>query len=124
MVHRPPDSRLLTNLIHHEKDYIKHLFALFPLSHAALTSLSAYAIASPSSGSHQSSVSPSQTLTALVEVLASSDDALHRYTQAVERWREELAGLKDLEEDVGAVLRDREILQVVFRFVSSMLLIH
>jgi hypothetical protein len=101
MVHRAPDSRLLTNLIAHEKEYAKHLAALFPLSHAALASLSAYAAASPA-----------QPTAALVDILASADDALQRYTHAVDAWREQLAALKQLEDDLAAVLRDRDILCV------------
>ena len=101
MVHRAPDSRLLTNLIHHEKEYAKHLAALFPLSHAALASLSAYAAASPA-----------QSIATLVDVLASADDALQRYAHAIDAWREQLVALKDLEDDLAAVLRDRDILCV------------
>lgn len=107
MVHRAPDSRLLTNLIAHEKEYAKHLASLFPLSHSALASLSAYAAASPF---HPSS--PAQSIAAVVDVLASADDALQRYNQAVETWREQLVSLKDLEDDLTAVLRDRDILCV------------
>ncbi|EIW78793.1 hypothetical protein CONPUDRAFT_126577, partial [Coniophora puteana RWD-64-598 SS2] len=102
MVHRPADSRLLANLITNEKDYSKHLHALFPLSHTALASLSAYASASPSS--------PAHALTSLVDILAGVDDAFQRYTSAVDKWREELTALKALEDEVGDVLRDREIL--------------
>ena len=101
MVHRAPDSRLLTNLIHHEKEYTKHLAALFPLSHAALASLSAYAAASPA-----------QSIATLVDILAGADDALQRYTHAVDAWREQLVALKNLEDDLAAVLRDRDILCV------------
>ncbi|KAG8220344.1 hypothetical protein J3R82DRAFT_3438 [Butyriboletus roseoflavus] len=105
MVHRAPDSRLLTNLIAHEKEYTKHLASLFPLSHSALASLSAYAAASPFQPA-----SPAQSIATVVDVLASADDALQRYNQAVETWREQLASLKDLEDDLTAVLRDRDIL--------------
>ncbi|KAF8838535.1 hypothetical protein BDN67DRAFT_75841 [Paxillus ammoniavirescens] len=121
MVHRAPDSRLLSNLIAHEKEYTKHLAALFPVSHAALASLSAYAAASPSAnpshssdsfGTHGSSAaaSPAQKVAAIVDILAGADDALQRYNQAVETWREQLVSLKELEDDLNAVLRDREIL--------------
>ena len=103
MVHRPPDSRLLTNLIDHEKDYAKHFASLFPLSHAALASLSAYAAAAPPT---------SQSIAAVVDILAGADDALQRYTQAIDTWREQLVALKDLEDDLAAVLRDRDILCV------------
>jgi len=62
VVHRAPNSRLLTNLTTHEKEY---LVALFPLSHAALASLCAYAAASSA-----------QSIATLVDILASADDAL------------------------------------------------
>ncbi|KAI6115747.1 hypothetical protein EV401DRAFT_2210762 [Pisolithus croceorrhizus] len=111
VVHRPPDSRLLTNLIAHEKEYTKHFVSLFPLSHAALASLSAYSAASPSENPYSSnSGSPAQVLGAIVDVLAGADDALQRYLHAVEKWREQLVSLKELEDDVGSILRDREIL--------------
>ncbi|KAF9236133.1 hypothetical protein BU15DRAFT_25337, partial [Melanogaster broomeanus] len=113
MVHRAPDSRLLNNLIAHEKEYTKHFAALFPISHTALASLSAYAAASPSTNPYHSSeaaTSPAQAVAAIVDVLAAADDALQKYNQAVEAWREQLVSLKELEDDVNAVLRDREIL--------------
>ncbi|KAF9222111.1 hypothetical protein BS17DRAFT_756261 [Gyrodon lividus] len=121
MVHRAPDSRLLSNLIVHEKEYTKHLAALFPISHTALASLSAYASASPSTNPYHLSnsfgvpgssaaASPAQTVAAIVDVLAGADDALQSYNQAVETWREQLVSLKQLEDDLNAVLRDREIL--------------
>ncbi|KAL4072111.1 hypothetical protein J3A83DRAFT_2974547 [Scleroderma citrinum] len=111
MVHRPPDARLLNNLITHEKEYTKHFVALFSLSHTSLASLSAYGSASPSENPYSTiSGSPAQVLAAIVDVLAGADDALQRYLQAVEKWREQLVSLKELEEDVGAILHDREIL--------------
>ncbi|KIN93072.1 hypothetical protein M404DRAFT_36428 [Pisolithus tinctorius Marx 270] len=112
VVHRPPDSRLLSNLIAHEKEYTKHFTSLFPLSHAALASLSAYSAASPSENPYSSTAAGSlaQVLAAIVDVLAGADDALQRYLHVVEKWREQLVLLKELEDDVGAILRDREIL--------------
>ncbi|KAI9463128.1 hypothetical protein HD554DRAFT_1415348 [Boletus coccyginus] len=99
MVHRAPDSRLLTNLITHEKEYARHFAALFPLSHAALSSLSAYAAASPA-----------HPIPPVIDVLASADDALQRYAHALDTWRDQLVALKGLEDDLAAVLRDRDIL--------------
>ncbi|KAG1717720.1 uncharacterized protein EDB91DRAFT_1212236 [Suillus paluster] len=111
MVHRLPDSRLLSNLIAYEKEYTKHLSALFPISHAALASLSAFAAASPSAKPFSnSSVSLAQTIGAIVDILAGADDALQLYNQAVENWRDQLGHLIQLEEDIAAILRDREIL--------------
>ncbi|KIK19948.1 hypothetical protein PISMIDRAFT_106609 [Pisolithus microcarpus 441] len=111
VVHRPPDSRLLTNLIAHEKEYTKPFVSLFPLSHAALASLSAYSAASPSENPYSSDAgSAAQVLAAIVDVLAGADDALQRYLHVAEKWREQLASLKELEDDIGSILRDREIL--------------
>ena len=111
MVHRPVDARLLNNLIAHEKDYTKHFAALFPLSHTALASLSAYGAASPSANPYSTtSDSPAQVVAAIIDVLAGAEDALQRHLQAVEKWREQLASLKELEEDIGAIIHDREIL--------------
>lgn len=109
MVHRPPDSRLLSNLIAHEKEYTKHLSALFPISHAALASLSAFAAASPAA-TPSSSVSLAQTIGTIVDIFSGADDALQLYNQAVENWRDQLGQLIKLEEDIAAILRDREIL--------------
>jgi hypothetical protein len=114
MVHRPPDSRLLSNLIAHEKEYSKHLSALFPISHATLASLSAFAAASPSTTPLPNpSISLAQTIATIVDILAGADDALQRYNQALENWRNQLGHLIKLEEDIAAILRDREILCVL-----------
>lgn len=105
MVHRPADSRLLTNLLTHEKDYSKHLLALLDYSHASLASFSAYASAS--------SPPSSNAILAVAGSFAGADEALRRYGSSVEVWRDHLKDLKDLEEDIGNVMRDREILWVV-----------
>lgn len=110
MVHRPTDSRLLQNLISHEKDYTKQLAALSSASQLSLSSFSAYASAS--------SPSISRTLIAVAGSLAGADDALRRYGEAVEVWREHLVRLKELEDDVGNIMRDREILCVLEIFYS------
>ncbi|KAF9467483.1 hypothetical protein BDZ94DRAFT_1155604 [Collybia nuda] len=102
MVHRPSDSRLLTNLLNQEKDYTKHLTALLDASPASLASFSAYASASSPPASH--------VILAVARSLAGADDALRRYATAVEDWRAQLKGLRDLEDEVANVMRDREIL--------------
>ncbi|KAI1793626.1 hypothetical protein LXA43DRAFT_197720 [Ganoderma leucocontextum] len=102
MVHRPADSRLLTNLLNHEKDYSKHLSILLDYSHASLASFSAYASAS--------SPPTSQVIIAVAGVLAGADDALRNYAAAVQRWQEQLKALKTMEDGVGNIMRDREIL--------------
>jgi hypothetical protein len=102
MVHRPADSRLLTNLLNAEKEYSKHLDALLDASHVSLTSLSAYAASSPPPVSH--------IILAVAASQASADDALRRYALAINEWRDHLSALKDLEDEVGIIMRDREIL--------------
>ncbi|KAI6018248.1 hypothetical protein BKA83DRAFT_4496616 [Pisolithus microcarpus] len=54
--------------------------------------------------------SPSQVLAAIVDVFAGADDALQQYLHVVEKWREQLVSLKELEDDIGLILCDREIL--------------
>ena len=102
MVHRPADSRLLTNLLNHEKDYSKHLSILLDYSHASLASFSAYASAS--------SPPTSQVIIAVAGALTGADDALRSYAAAVQRWQDQLKALKTMEDDVGNIIRDREIL--------------
>ncbi|KAG2045927.1 hypothetical protein BDR06DRAFT_900004 [Suillus hirtellus] len=110
-VHRPPDSRSLPNLIVYEKEYTKHLSALFPISHATLASLSAFAAASPSA-IPSSSVSLAQTISTIVDIFSGADDAIQLYNQAVENWHDQLGQLIKLEEDIAAILCDKEILLV------------
>ncbi|KAL6306529.1 hypothetical protein BKA93DRAFT_773426 [Sparassis latifolia] len=102
MVHRPADSRLLTNLLSHEKDYSKHLSILLDYSQASLASFSAYASASAPPAS--------QVVLAVAGALANADDALRKYAASLERWQAQLKALKDLEDEVGNIMRDREIL--------------
>jgi len=106
MVHRPTDSRLLVNLLAHEKEYSKHLLVLLDSSHSSIASLSAYAAASPPP--------MSQLILAIVGSLVNADNALQRYAASVNDWRHHLKSLKDLEEEVGNIVRDREILCVLF----------
>lgn len=108
MVHRAADSRLLSNLLQHEKDYTKQLLSLLDTSNASLTSLAAYAAASPQS------LSP--VIMAVAGSLAAADDALRRYAHSVELWRETMTRLKDMEDQVGNVIRDREILYALCRW--------
>lgn len=105
MVHRPSDSRLLTNLLNAEKEYSKHLLSLLDYSHSSLSSFSAYAAAS--------SPPASNAIIAVAGTLSGADDALRRYAASVDVWRERLRELKDMEDDVGTIMRDREILYVL-----------
>ncbi|KAF8633108.1 hypothetical protein AX15_001491 [Amanita polypyramis BW_CC] len=102
MVHRPPDSRLLTNLLLQDKEYSKQLYALLDAASASASSLSAYAAASAPPTSH--------IILKVSGSLASADDAFRRYASSVDEWREQLKGLKTLEDEVTNILRDREIL--------------
>ncbi|KAG2116265.1 hypothetical protein DEU56DRAFT_932354 [Suillus clintonianus] len=67
----------------------KHLSALFPISPAALASLSAFAVASPSA-IPSSSVSFAQTIGTIVDILTGVDDALQLYNRAVKNWHDQL----------------------------------
>lgn len=102
MVHRPADSRLLTNLLSNEKDYSKHLSHLLEHSRVSLASFSAYASAS--------SPPLSQLIIAVAGILSGADDALRKYALSLEGWQDHLKALKDLEDEVGNIMRDREIL--------------
>ncbi|KAG6893415.1 hypothetical protein C0992_010068, partial [Termitomyces sp. T32_za158] len=81
-MHRPADSRLLSNLVTHEKDYAKALKTLQSPSHA----LSAYAAA----------CAPPLSNALLSAALGGAGEAL--------------ATIKELKDDLSVVVRDREIL--------------
>lgn len=102
MVHRPADSRLLTNLLSNEKEYSKQLVAFLDVSHAARASFAAYASASPPPVSH--------VILSVANSFAGADDGLRRYAASVDEWREHLKGLKSLEDQIANIMRDREIL--------------
>ncbi|KAF5319482.1 hypothetical protein D9619_008759 [Psilocybe cf. subviscida] len=96
------DSRLLTNLIQQEKEYSKQVNHLLDSSCATLAALAAYAASSPPPVSH--------VIMELTGTLGASDAALKRYALGVDEWRETMRTLKDAEEEVGNIMRDREIL--------------
>ncbi|KIK68462.1 hypothetical protein GYMLUDRAFT_153511 [Collybiopsis luxurians FD-317 M1] len=102
MVHRSADSRLLANLISHEKEYTKQLYSLLDISHASFNSLTAYAASSPPPAS--------QVILSIASSLSNADNAFRTYAAAVDEWSRYLKELKDLEDEVGNVMRDREIL--------------
>lgn len=104
-MHRPADSRLLSNLLQQEKDYLKHINQLLNSSAVSLNSFTAYAAASPPPAS--------QVILAVAGLLAAADDAFKRYALGVEQWRDAMQLLKEMEDDVGNIMKDREILQVV-----------
>jgi hypothetical protein len=47
---------------------------------------------------------------AIASAFSGADDALRRYAQSVDKWRAGLGELKKAEDEVGVVIRDREIL--------------
>ena len=102
MLHRPADSRLLSNLLSHEKDYVRALNSQLDYGQASLSSFSAYAAASPPPAS--------RAIGSVATALVGAQDALRAYVLAVEEWCEQLKMLKDLEDEVGTIARDREIL--------------
>ena len=105
MVHRSSDSRLLNGLLSNEKEYHKQLLVLVDnYSRNSLGAFSAYASASPAPIAH--------AVIAVAGSFAGADDALRYYAASVEAWQAELRALKELEEEVGNVIRDREILFV------------
>jgi hypothetical protein len=102
MVHRPADARLLDNLLSQEKEYTKQLGTFLETSQASLASFSAYASAS--------TPPVSQVILAVAGAFAGADEALQKYLEAVDEWRNQLRRLKELESDVGNIVRDRGIL--------------
>ncbi|KAF7340852.1 hypothetical protein MSAN_02114700 [Mycena sanguinolenta] len=85
-----------------KKEYAKHLATLLDHSNASIASVTAYAAASSPTSAH--------LILAVAGSLAAADDALRHYAVAVDRWRDYLRGLKALEDEVGNIMRDREIL--------------
>ncbi|KAL5536628.1 hypothetical protein ACEPAF_451 [Sanghuangporus sanghuang] len=102
MPHRPADSRLLSNLLNHERDYVRSLYTQLEVGQASLASFSAYAAASPPPAS--------RAIGSVATALVGAQDALRGYVLAVEEWCEQLKMLKDMEDEVGNIARDREIL--------------
>ncbi|KAI0313802.1 hypothetical protein OF83DRAFT_1139801 [Amylostereum chailletii] len=103
MVHRPPDSRLLSSLSAQESTYYKHLISLLDThAQSSLSALAAYASAA--------SPAVSRGIMGVAGSLAGADEALRKYAQAVDAWRSALEEIRQAEEDVGRVGRDREIL--------------
>ncbi|KII84868.1 hypothetical protein PLICRDRAFT_701595 [Plicaturopsis crispa FD-325 SS-3] len=90
MSHRT-SPRLLSNLSQHEKAYTAHLLAL-PTPAAPF--LAAYA----------------PTTAPIADALTRADEALRLWAASGEAWEDILKELKNKEEEVGNVLRDREIL--------------
>src|ERR1700733_4067253 len=105
MVQQTPQSRLLNNLLKSTKEYTSSLASHLVSSHTSLSGLQAYASAS--------SPSTAGAIFSVAEALQGADDALARYAQEVDHWRERLKEVKGAEEEVANILRDREILSFV-----------
>ncbi|KAG8713020.1 hypothetical protein FRC09_019213 [Ceratobasidium sp. 395] len=97
-----PDNRLLTNLIKCEKEHHSALLALLVRSHTSLAALSAYA----------STAAPpvAQALLGCIQAFAAADEGLRGYAAALEGWKEELKEVRRVEDEVKAVVRDKDIL--------------
>ncbi|KAF8748752.1 hypothetical protein RHS01_10588 [Rhizoctonia solani] len=96
------DNRLLTNLIKCEKEHHSALLALLVRSHTSLAALSAYA----------STASPpvAQALRGCIQAFAAADEGLRGYAVALEGWKEELKEVKRVEDELKAVVKDKDIL--------------
>lgn len=102
MVQQTPQSRLLNNLLKSTKEYTSSLTSHLVVSHTSLSALQAYASAS--------SPATVGAIFGVAEALQGADDALVRYAQQVDHWRERLKEVRTAEEEVANILRDREIL--------------
>jgi hypothetical protein len=112
MVHRAADARLLGAVLSTEAAYHKALLLLLDASSSTLSSLSAYASASTTPAS--------RAVLAVTGNMRAVDAALARYTATVEGWRAGLVQLKEVEEDVSSIVRDREILYVHLKVTSCL----
>ncbi|KAJ4497350.1 hypothetical protein C8R41DRAFT_759917, partial [Lentinula lateritia] len=135
IVHRSTDSRLLAHLITNEKQYTSNLQGLLVRSKASVTSLEAYAASflppfssppppfaltvSTKATNFQDPFPNSQVILNLANMLRNADEAFRAYVGAVEEWVRPLGELKDLEDEVRGVLRDREIRECIKSFVPS-----
>ncbi|KAJ8689579.1 hypothetical protein PTI98_012470 [Pleurotus ostreatus] len=102
MVHRSSNSLLLTNLISQETLYSSSLSSLLNTSHVSITLYEAYAASS--------SADVAQLVMSVVEAMRAVDDALRGYEGKIKEGREVLKSVEKLEEEVGNVARDRDIL--------------
>ena len=72
---------------------------------SSLSSFSAYAAASPPPAS--------RAIVSVTDALIGANDALRGYVFAIEEWCEQLKMLKEMEDEVGNIARDREILWAI-----------
>jgi len=102
MVHRAQDSRLLAQVLKVDKEYSSALNGLLLSSQASLAALNAYASSCPPNHA--------QAMLSVVSALSGADEALRAYLLAVDAWRTDLKRVRRSEEEIGTILRDREIL--------------
>jgi len=107
MIHRPADTRLLSNRLQQEKDYSEQLSQFIQPFNAYLAwpSLAAYVAPSPPPGSH--------VVKSVAGSLAAIDDALEQYLLVMDGWRETIVSFNDAR---GNIMRDRESLCVCAPF--------
>ncbi|KAG8732298.1 hypothetical protein FRC10_001018 [Ceratobasidium sp. 414] len=101
-----PDNRLLTNLIKCEKEHHSALLALLVRSHTSLAALSAYA----STAAPPVAQALLGGLEGCIQAFAAADEGLRGYAAAVEGWKEELREVRRVEDEVKAVVKDKDIL--------------
>jgi len=104
MVHRAQDTRLLIALSKAEKEYTACLTGLLNASQASFAALTAYGASCPPG--------QAQTVINVVGLLNGAEDALRKYAGVVDGWRADLKLVKNSEDEVASILRDREILYV------------
>jgi hypothetical protein len=102
MVHRANDSRLLANLIKSEKELESSFHGLLANSRASIASLQAYA--------SSCSAATSRTIFAVTSAFLNAHEALNRYASSIDAWSDLLEEIMTLEDEVGVIVRDREIL--------------
>ena len=102
MVNSTPQTRLLASLLKSTKEYNTTLTSHLVVSHTSLSGLQAYASAS--------SPTTAASILGVADALKGADDAFARYASEVDHWRERLKEVKNAEEDVANILRDRDIL--------------
>ncbi|KZT60552.1 hypothetical protein CALCODRAFT_492341 [Calocera cornea HHB12733] len=99
-----PSERLLVALLKADTSATASLSSFLAASHTSHAALSAYASA------HQAPLG--DVLRAVEASLRGVHEAVRSYVGAMEMWTGELAEVKDREEEVGQVRRDRDILCV------------
>lgn len=98
----PSDSRLLSNLIKAERNYITHLRASVNAAHGASSSLSAWGTSEAPDVADASA--------RLANLLSACTDVQSTHVAAIEGYRAALKDVADREASIRTVFRDRDIL--------------